>query len=283
MDSSGNLLVTNGNSESGTATCSLVDPYGAINNTTRTWRFGQPASFSATPGTYSDSVEIEITPSLLVQNLDLSINVLDSGLNAAPVTEVTLGSASTTAILSLSGLEPGPLTVQITGQSSNMLQWEDSQINLNIEKSNTPPVVTVTELIDGSHATWSADQYSFSLSGTAMDPDGSEVNLAATMCGDTTTSFVWSENTWDVTLSIANCVAQGSTEYDVTITATDTSGATSSVEIHVPDPFAQDDGDSIKDDDSDGEDPDSPWGLPSIGLFTTIVCMLGAALLLRRD
>jgi len=276
MDSSGNLLVTSGNSESGTATCSLVDPYGAINNSTRTWRFGQPASFSATPGTYSDSVEIEITPTLLVQNLDLSINVVDNGLNAAPVTEITLGSTSTAATLSLSGLEPGSLTVQIIGQSSNMLQWENSQIDLNIEKSNTPPIVTVTELIDGSYATWSADQYSFSLSGTAMDPDGSEVNLAATMCGDTTTSFVWSGNTWDVTLSIANCVAQGSTQYDVTITATDTTGAISSISVNVPDPEEYDEHSNI---DYDGVEK----GLPSIGLFTTIVCMLGAALLLRRD
>ena len=278
MDSSGNLLVASGNSESGTAACSLVDPYGAINNSTRTWRFGQPASFSATPGTYSDSVEIEITPTLLVQNLNLSVNMVDSGSNAAPVTEVSLGSSSTSVVLSLSGLGPGPLTLQIVGQTDNMLQWDNSLIDLNIKKKNTPPTITVSELIDGSYATWSADQYSFSLSGTAMDPDGGEVSLSATMCGDTDTRFTKDGTTWDVTLSIASCVALGSTQYNVTISATDSSGASSTIDVNVPDPFTQDnngdgDFDSIKEDS----------GLPAIGLFATIICMLGAALLLRRD
>ena len=53
MNSAGELLVTPGGSESGTATCAIVDPYGETNNLTHTWRFGQPATFSATPGEYS--------------------------------------------------------------------------------------------------------------------------------------------------------------------------------------------------------------------------------------
>jgi hypothetical protein len=134
-------------------------------------------------------------------------------------------------------------------------------------------------LIDGSYATWSADQYSFSLSGTAMDPDGSDVSLSATLCGDTTTAFTeTAPPAWDVTLSIANCVAQGSTQYDVTITATDSSGAISTISVNVPDPFTQD---NNGDGDFDSVKEDS--GLPAIGLFATIICMLGAALLLRRD
>ena len=63
----GELLVTPGSSSSSDATCHLVDPYDAVSNVSHTWRFGQPASFTASVGMYSDSVEIDSTPTLLVQ------------------------------------------------------------------------------------------------------------------------------------------------------------------------------------------------------------------------
>lgn len=277
MDSNGDLLVTSGSTESGTATCSLKDPYNATNEVTRTWRFGQPASFSATPGVYSDSVDIEIIPTLLVQNLAVDLVAMDSSMNTGPSSGASLGSNSATVTVSLSQISPGKVMIHVMASSDDMLDWVQ-MLDLSIEKSNSPPVLLIDSLIGEKYATWSADQYSFSLSGSAIDPDGSGVELSATMCGDTTTGFTQDSSSWDVTLSIANCVAQGLTQYDVAITATDSEGATTSLEINVANPFEQND-------DSDNAiiQVQEESGLPSLGMFATVICMLGAALLVRKD
>jgi hypothetical protein len=275
MNSEGELLVTSGTSESGTAECSIIDPYGATNNATNTWRFGQPASFSAVAGTYSDAVEVEAQPSLLVENLAVGLASYQNG--DGPVTNFNLGSSSSIASVSLSGMSPGEFMIHVTASSDGMLDW-DIMLDLSLEKENTPPVLTVdTDEFDGSQATWSSDQYSFSLSGTAIDPDGGDVVLSATMCGDTTTSFNKVESNWDVSLSTAKCVAEGKTQFDVVLSATDSAGDSISINVSVADP---NDDDPIIPVDPVAKDE---GGLPSIGMFATIISMLGAALLLRRD
>jgi hypothetical protein len=278
MNADGELLVTSGSSESSTAVCSATDPYGATTNTSRTWRFGQPASFSATAGEYTDSVPIESTPSLLVQNLAVSLAGSQNGGDGA-ATNINLGSTASSDLISLSGISPGSFMVHVTATSVGMLDW-NIMLDLGLEKTNTPPVLDVDmDEIEGTYATWSSDQYSFSLSGTALDPDGGQISLSATMCGETTTSFSENGDDWTVSLSIAKCVANGLTQYDVVISATDSVGAITTAEISVTSPYASDnsgpsDGDIGSEDDG---------GLPSIGMFATVVAMLGAALLLRRD
>ena len=278
MSPEGNLLVTSGPSASGTADCSIVDPYGEANNETRSWTFGQPASFSATAGVYSDSVDVESTPSLLVSNLAIDMAAHQNG-NDGVVTQFNLGSTSSTNPLSLSGLSPGDVMVHVMATSSGMLDW-DIMVDLGIEKQNTLPVITVdTDPFDGSYATWAADQFSFTLSGTVIDPDGGEVDMAATMCGETTTGFSQNGQAWSVSLSIAKCVQDGVTQYDVTISATDDVGAISMVQINVPDPYASEDPVIPID---TGEEEASGL-LPSISIIATMTMFLGAALLLRRD
>ena len=132
--------------------------------------------------------------------------------------------------------------------------------------------------IEGTYATWSSDQYSFSLSGTAIDPDGGSVQLSAVMCDETQTSFTTNGDNWDVTLSIAQCVADGLTEYNVIISATDSVGAIATVDINVPGTFTEGNNDQTITTDDEEES-----GLPSIGIFATVISMLGAAVLLRRD
>jgi len=275
MNSEGELLVTSGSSESGTAECSITDPYGATNNATHTWRFGQPASFSAMAGIYSDAVEVEAQPSLLVQSLAVGLAAYQNG--DGPVTNFNLGSSSATSSVSLSGMSPGEFMIHVTASSDGMLDW-DIMLDLSLEKKNTPPVLTVDiDEFDGSQATWSSDQYSFSLSGTAIDPDGGDVVLSATMCGDTTTSFNKVESNWDVSLSTAKCVAEGKTQFDVVLSATDSVGDSTSVDVSVVDPYS--------DSTNNPTDPvaKDEGGLPSIGMFATIISMLGAAVLLKRD
>ena len=134
--------------------------------------------------------------------------------------------------------------------------------------------------IEGTYATWSSDGYSFSLSGIALDPDGGTVDLSATMCGETTNSFTQNGDSWIVSLSIAQCVAQGlTTQYDVVIVATDSVGDWNMDSVSIPDPYASDNSGSETVDDTSEEES----GLPNLGMFATIVAMLGAALLLRKD
>lgn len=280
MNSDGELLVTTGNTETSDATCHLVDPYGAMSNVSHTWRFGQPAVFETTSnGPYTDSVEIKATSALMVQNMALSINAIQGGSSGEP-TLVNLGSTSASGSVSLSGISPGDFSIHIIATSQGMLDWHaELDIYNCCEKKNTPPVITVdTDAFDGSQATWSSDQYSFSLSGTAIDPDGGSVQLSAVMCGETQTSFTSNGDNWDVTLSIAQCVADGLTEYNVVISVTDSVGAIATVDVSVPDPFSEG-GNEQSEITKDSEES----GLPSIGIFATVISMLGAAVLLRRD
>jgi hypothetical protein len=161
-----------------------------------------------------------------------------------------------------------------------MLDWSE-EFDFGLMKANTWPIITVdTDPIEGTQATWAADGYSFMLSGTAIDPDGGEVTLSAVMCGDTTTEFSTNGDAWSVSLSTAKCVADGLTQYDVVVSATDSIGAISTEDVSVPDPNAADDSGGGETTDTTSDDS---GGLPSLGMFATIVAMLGAALLLRRD
>ena len=272
------LFVTPGQSSSGTADCSLIDPYGAKSEVIHTWRFGQPATITADAGIYSDSVDITVTPTMLVQSIAMSL-APNQDLSDGASTNFNLGSTATTQSVSLSGVGPGLFHIHVIGNSEGMLNW-DVIMNLNLEKKNTPPTLVVYEdEIEGGYATWSSDQYSFTLSGSAFDPDGTLSSLSATMCGQTTTSFTTEGTNWVVSLSIAKCVADGFTQYDVVISAQDDVGDITHVDISVPDPFAEDNEGNTDDTGA----PEEEAGLPSIGVFASIIAILSAALILRRD
>tara|TARA_B100000925_G_scaffold290459_1_gene275710 strand:+ start:1171 stop:3102 length:1932 start_codon:yes stop_codon:yes gene_type:complete len=284
MNSEGELLVTSGSSQSSDATCFLIDPYGAMSNASHTWKFGQPVSFSAPDQTgnnmmfYTDSVNIESSPTLLVQNLAVELSASQNGALGLP-TNINLGSTASTDSLSLSGISPGEFNIHAMVTSAGMLDWS-AEFDLGLRKANTLPIITVdTDPIEGTQATWSSDGYSFTLSGTAIDPDGGEVTLSAVMCGDTTTEFSTTGDAWIVSLSTAKCIADGLTQFDVVLSATDSVGAVSTVDVSVPDPNSDDEVDSGSTDTSS----EDSGGLPSLGMFATLVAMLGAALLLRRD
>lgn len=279
-NSAGDLLVTSGSSQSSDATCFLIDPYSEMSAASHTWKFGQPASFTAVSGEYTDSVTIDSTPSLLVQNIAISLNAVQNGANGI-ATSINLGSTTSSDSISLSGVSPGEFMIGITATSAGMLDWH-AEFDLGLQKKNTPPIIEIdVDQIDGTYATWSSDQYSFTLSGIALDPDGGTITLSAEMCGDTTTEFSQTDEKWTVSLSIAKCVQQGVTQYDVTIKGEDSVGAITIEEVSVPDPYAEDDGGSGDTDDTSDSSDDG--ALPSLGMFATIIAMLGAAFILRRD
>ena len=91
------------------------------------------------------------------------------------------------------------------------------------------------------------------------------------------------ELTGEIDVSIATCVLQEISTYDVKITATDESGVESTLEINVKDPNAQEDSNSGS---STGDSSSSDEGsaLPSVSMLATVsVALLGAALMRREE
>tara|TARA_B100001113_G_C20910322_1_gene535391 strand:- start:122 stop:775 length:654 start_codon:yes stop_codon:yes gene_type:complete len=216
---------------------------------------------------------------MLTQNLAMTL-APNQGASDGVATSFNIGSTPTTQTVSLSGIGPGLFHIHATAEAEGMLDW-DVIVNLNLEKRNTPPILMVYTVDDDLYATWSADGYSFTLSGNAFDPDGTVVELSATMCDETTTSFTSEGSEWVVSLSIAKCVSMGLTEsYDVIISAKDDVGEFTTMDIFVPNPDAEDETEAETD---TTEAEEEAAGLPSVGLFASLISILAAAIILRKD
>jgi hypothetical protein len=275
----GDLLVT---SPSGTATstaeCAIKDPFGAQNNDTLTFTFGQP--FTATGEiTDGENVDFTITPSGLVSELSVAAHAhqmqIMGSMRSASVT-----NAPVTISLPMEGLRPGNVMVMGTAQNSNMLNF-NFMLDFGLEKVSLPPVLELKLNFDGKNATWDASGLKFTLKGEVIDPDGETVSLSLTLCGSQASDFTKVGKNWEIDVSIATCVQQGITDYDVTISATDESGVVSSLSVMVSDPYANND-DSQSEGGDDGESESS--GLPSVSLMATLtVTLLGAAFARRKQ
>ena len=129
---------------------------------------------------------------------------------------------------------------------------------------------------DGENATWDESQLKFEMFGLVSDPDLEAVTMSLTICGADYQGFTIDGINWVVEVSTAICMANGLTDYDVVITAVDESGATTQLAVAIPAPLVED-ATTIAPTPSDVED----GALPSISFLAT-VCMLGAAVVLRR-
>jgi hypothetical protein len=144
-----------------------------------------------------------------------------------------------------------------------------------MNKLGQAPALSINTNIDGSSFTWSADQYSFTLSGTYLDPDGEDVTLSATICGQETKNFITSGQAWEVEISTAACSGTVS-PWIVTITATDASGMTASFDVEVTHPLDNTEAVIVV------ESVTDEGLLPSLGMLATIVASLCVALLKKR-
>ena len=272
-DSSGSMLVNPGSSESGTASCTVIDPLGAESEEAKTLRFGMPATFSGTSGTYSDSVEITVTPTLLVQNIAVDISAAQGGATG-PTSGLSLSSNAASADMSLSGLLPGEFKLSFSASANGMLDW-NGEIDLNMNKLGQAPALSINTNIDGTTFTWSADQFSFTLSGTYLDPDGEDVTLSATICDKKTKNFITSGQAWEAEISTATCSGTAS-PWIVNVTATDASGMTTSFDVEVTHPLDNTEAAIVV------ESVTDEGLLPSLGMLATIVASLCVALLKKR-
>jgi hypothetical protein len=259
------------------ATCTIVDPLGATDeNDSRTWTFGTLFTATGTVDDDGENARLTITSSGLANEFIFTPRALQGGQLGGVNDAVTVSSsAPSTIAVSLSNIRPGSFTITGLAEATNMIDFT-VDMDLNLAKPNSPPVITVAVNFDGENATWDDNQQKFELYGLVNDPDLEGVSMSLTICGAEYQGFVIDNINWNVEVSTAICMANGLTDYDVVITATDDSGASTQLTVEVQDPMFNDA--PVPVNPVTGE-PDSSLPFPS---FLATLAMLGAALILRR-
>lgn len=276
MDEDGAFIITSVGTGSSQATCNLVDPYGETSELSRTWTFGQLFTASAAMNEQSEELEFTITPTGLVGEMTIMAHAHQSN-NMADAKTITVATNELTTGLSLKKLRPGLVMVMGTADATNMLTYS-FMLNFGLEKSSSPPVIELITGISQENATWDDGGLKFTLKGIVIDPDGEEVTLMLSLCSGSTTDFTQVGTNWEIDVSIASCMSQGITEYDVIISATDESGVIGTLSVFITDPYAEDDSDTVI---VDGE-PSEEGGLPSLSMLSTLIITLLAMAFWQR-
>ena len=276
MDADGAFIITSVGTGSSQATCNLKDPFDAYSELSRTWTFGQLFTSSAVMNEESEELEFTITPTGLVGEMTIMAHAHQSE-NMADAKTITVATSEITTGLSLKKLRPGLVMIMGTADATNMMPYS-FMLNFGLEKSSSPPVIELVTGISQEYATWDDSGLKFTLKGTVIDPDGEEVTLLLSLCGGSTTDFTQVGTNWEIDVSIASCMQQDITEYDVIISATDESGVIGTLSVFIPDPYAEDSGDIIID---DGK-PSEEGGLPSVSMLSTLIITLLAMAFWQR-
>ena len=277
MDEDGALIITSVGTGSSQATCSLVDPFGATSESSRTWTFGQLFTSSAIINEQTEELELTITPTGLVGEMTMMVHAHQPE-NMADGKTITVANDEITTSLSLKKLRPGMVMVMGTADATNMREYT-FMLNFGLEKASSPPMIELTIGLDMENATWDEVYSEFTLKGKVIDPDGEDVTMSLAICGGSTTNFIRDGINWEIDVSIASCSPQGITEYNVIISATDESGVIGTLAVFVPDPYAEDDG-------GDGTISDiktsEERGLPSLSMLSTLIITLLAMAFWQR-
>ena len=276
MDEDGAFIITSIGTGSSQATCNLVDPYGESSELSRTWTFGQLFTSSAVMNEQSEELEFTITPTGLVGEMTIVVHAHQSD-NMADAKTITVATNELTTGLSLKKLRPGLVMVMGTADATNMMT-HSFMLNFGLEKSSSPPVIELVTGISQENATWDESGLKFTLKGIVIDPDGEEVTLMLSLCSGSTTDFTQVGTNWEIDVSIASCMSQGITEYDVIISATDESGVIGTLSVFIPDPYAEDDSGTVI---VDGG-PSEEGGLPSLSMLSTLIITLLAMAFWQR-
>ena len=275
MNSEGDFLVDIGEGDHVDVNCGLIDAFGVDGVDVRTWKVGKLFSISGESGEKSDTASVTITPTSLASSIDLSLRTTQNEI-MGPKEDTTITKESEVT-LQLTGLKPGSFKINATVSGANIITKEMS-FSLGMSKQSQPPSISIDNNLNGEQATWDNSGYSFVIAGTALDSDGESIQLEATLCGATTTDFKRTGSSFEVTISIAACGGKDMETYDVTITASDESSSKTEVEVKVKEPGAETTPETVDDDDIESSD-DTPF----IGAIGTLVALLGAAMLARRD
>jgi hypothetical protein len=265
------------NSPMATATCHAVDPLGATDeNDSRTWVFG--TLFTATAALTEDGsgAVMSITSTGLVDEFLFSARAVQGeSMGGAGETVTISGSAVGELNVGLDNIRPGTFGFKTEAQAANMLDFT-SDFDLGLVKPNTPPVIQVATNFNGENATWDESQLQFSMYGLVSDADLEAVTMRLTICGSDYQGFTIDGINWNVDVSTAICMANGLSDYDVVITATDESGASTQVVVGIVSPTV----DETPVAPAPGIEDDA--ALPATSLLA-VLGMLGAAVLVRKE
>ena len=274
ISSEGDLMVTP-NGASVEVTCVVVDRYGA-QSSSRTWKITQPFTITAANVENMDSVDLTIEPSGLMNEMEISLFGVQEGRATSEITESGIAT-STMKSLSLSGLSPGVFSLDVSATSLGMLDWS-TNFDIGLSKLSQAPTVSLTATLAGENGTWDSSGYTYSMSGTFYDADGEAVTFVLSVCGFDSQNVNQQGANWDVAVSVAGCTNHDS--YAVTLTATDSSGTSSALEVNILPPGAtsgEGEGETIHIDPAP-----KGGGLPAPSMFVSLTALLGAVFFLAQ-
>ena len=268
-----------GISTSSSAECGAVDNNGVWVNETRTWEFGTLFTSSANVAEDGNQVILTITPTGFVDSFIITPRSMQGSTMGPESGSGTVEALPVELLVSLVDLRPGAFTIEGDARASNMRTY-NFILDLGVEKPNSPPTISVAVNLNGDYVTWDDNGLKFSMYGLASDPDGEGVELSLNICGANAANFDQTNINWEVEVSIAICMANELTTYDVTLTATDDSGASTSIVIEVSEPNSLENnvdknaGNTIDGGEGNGS-------LPSLSMMS-VIAMIGCAFILSR-
>ena len=153
----------------------------------------------------------------------------------------------------------------------------EARINIGLQLPNTPPSLTLIRGLDGSNGTMNALGTSIIVAGEVIDPEGEAVTLTWRLCGASSSDVRVEGMTWEADVRTIACEQQGVDVYQITVTAEDASGGTSSISFVV----------DVQEDAPEPVTPDAEEeegrGIPGPGAAMGVLCLLAAALRRRSD
>ena len=252
--------------------CHAVDGYGLVSEDSRSWYGAVPFEWNAS---LSESLHaiVEVTPEGST-GYTLAANLVQGERTTAsisiPVTGATVFDHGT------QGLRPGGFVWEYRLTGGGWLTSE-ARINLGLELPNTPPTLSLTRGLDGSNGTMNALGTSIIVAGEVMDPEGEAVTLAWRLCGASSSDVRVDGMTWEADVRTIACEQQGVDVYEITVTAEDASGGTSSLSFVVD--VAENDPEPVSVDPEDEEGR----GIPGPGAALGVLCLIAAALSRRSS
>ena len=283
MDEIADLYVT-ANGASAVGQCMGVDAFGAETEEHRNYTFGKIMDASAVLSSSGEVIEFTTTSTGVVTTLTVMAHAHQMAKMGPDTTAVTNANGIMME-LSMTGLSPGDVMVMGTATASGMLDYE-FMFDFGLEKISKPPAITINTNLQGEEAEWDINGQKFILSGNVIDPDGEDVQMTLSICGNEATNFDQEQLAWEIQVPIASCIQGDYTSpYTVVIVAEDESGKSANITIQVDDPNADgsDNSGGTTTTDEEGEAEGSI--LPAPGMFATLLIGLVAAgwVSTRRD
>ena len=238
-----------------------------VSEDNRTWYGAVPFEWNASLNDDLHAV-VEITP-LGSTGYTLAGNLVQGDRSTAQISMMVSGP--TLFDHSTQGLTPGGFVWEYRLTGGGWLVSE-ARINLGLELPNTPPTITLTRGLDGSNGTMNALGTSIIVAGEVVDPEGETVTLSWRLCGATSADVRINGMTWEADVRTIACEQQGVEIYEITVTAEDASGASSTLSfvVDVQEEEVQPEPGSTTEEES--------RGIPGPGAAIGVLCLLAAAL-----